>query len=106
MGSVGAQGRHPTPIANRRLAIDSRSGGPRLGSASTVRYFDVEQRAISLAAEDVGVCGAVAWHPAVDRELDGHCRVEFDVVGDLPSSMRRMSQTAARDRAPLWRTRS
>src|SRR5262249_54109370 len=84
MAAVGAQGRHPTPIANRRLAIDSRSGGPPSGQRLTVRYFDVEQRAILLAAEDVGVCGAAAWRPAVDRELDGHWRVEFDLGGDLP----------------------
>src|SRR5271166_5462364 len=53
------------------------------GYHSTAGYLQVKQRAVLLAAEDVGVTGATARHPAVDRELDRHCRVERDVVGEL-----------------------
>jgi hypothetical protein len=46
------------------------------------RHFNVEQRAILLAAEDIGVAGAAARHPAVYRKLDRQCRIELDVIGD------------------------
>src|SRR5215831_11610437 len=52
-------------------------------SNSTIRHVDIEEGAVLLAAEDVGVAGAAAWHAAAYRELDCQCRVEFDVVGYL-----------------------
>ena len=52
-------------------------------AASTSWDFDIEERAVLLATENVGVAGAAARGAAVDRELDRQCRVEFDVVRDL-----------------------
>src|SRR5215510_2670710 len=53
-------------------------------SNSTIRHVDIEEGAVLLAAKDVGVAGAAAWHAAAYRELDCQCRVvEFDVVGYL-----------------------
>ena len=48
------------------------------GRASSSRHFDVEQRTILLAAEDLGIAGAAVRHPAAYRELDRQCRVELD----------------------------
>ena len=44
--------------------------------------FDVEERAVLLAAEDVGVARAAARTDAADRELDRQRRGELDVIGD------------------------
>src|ERR1700719_4380926 len=71
IGKVGCP-----PMADPRSSCAVRS-------ASASWYFDVEQRTILLAAEDVGVAGTAARYPAVDRKLDRQCRVEGDMVGDL-----------------------
>src|SRR5271166_3602008 len=69
--------------ADRRLAAINDLELRRYGRALISQHLEVEQRAVLLAAEDVGVARASARHPAVDSKLDRQCRVEFDVVGDL-----------------------
>ena len=57
-----------TDDADRPLASDQFT--ENAGFHSTARNVDVEQRAVLLAPEDVGVAGAAARYPAVDREFD------------------------------------
>ena len=50
----------------QRLAPGRRVARPlKVNPSSTSRHLDVEQRTVLLAAEDVGVAGAAARHPAV-----------------------------------------
>src|ERR1700730_15130054 len=76
-----AQRRHPArslaPITDLELR--------RYGRALISQHLEVEERAVLLAAEDVGIARASARHPAVDSKPDRQCRVEFDMVGDLRS---------------------
>src|SRR5258708_4917708 len=51
-------------------------------SASLGRHLDAEQRAVLLAAEDVGVAWAAAGDRSRYREFDRQRRVELDVIGD------------------------
>src|SRR5437588_2387704 len=51
-------------------------------TGSPVRHFDAEQRAIVLAAEDVGIARAAARAGAADREFDREGGVELDVIGN------------------------
>src|SRR6516164_9822478 len=62
------------------MSVNTRA---RRDGASTPWDIDIEERAVLLAAKDIGIAGAAARNPAVDRELDRQCRVEFDVVGYL-----------------------
>jgi hypothetical protein len=65
-------------------AFGGRPGGEVVIDVRVLAFeFDVEERAVLLAAEDVGVARAAARRSAIDCELDRQCRVEFDVVGDL-----------------------
>src|SRR5262249_2211609 len=52
-------------------------------SPSTFGDLEVEQRAVLLTAEDVGIARAPARNSTVYRELDRQCRVERDMAGDL-----------------------
>src|SRR5437588_9953621 len=51
-------------------------------TGSPVRHFDAEQRAIVLAAEEVGIARAAARAGAADREFDREGGVELDVIGN------------------------
>src|SRR5436190_19204227 len=67
----------------RRWRLSRRcSGPPACNSGSPVRHFDAEQRAIVLAAEDVGIARAAARAGAADREFDREGGVELDVIGN------------------------
>jgi hypothetical protein len=63
------------------VGFSARTGGPSVSeliagtrsvsparSASTSGHVDVDQRPLLLAAEDVGIAGAAARHPAVYRD--------------------------------------
>jgi hypothetical protein len=74
-------------------------------TCSIFRHLEVEQGAILLAAEDVGIAGAAARQPAVHREFDRQGRVEFDMIGELSRIDAEDRQMASRDSTPLSRTR-
>src|SRR5260370_36730272 len=83
-----------------RLAKDRRAGRPQ----SPRRNRDLQQRAVLLAAEDVGVAGNAAGDRSQDREFGRQCRGELDVIGDAalrnakyPAERRPRQHAAAAD---------
>src|SRR5947209_20210318 len=67
----------------RRWRLSRRcSGPPACNAGSPVRHFDAEQRAVVLAAEDVGIARAAARAGAADREFDREGGVELVVIGN------------------------
>ena len=88
-------------------AFGGRPGGEVVIDVRVLAFeFDVEERAVLLAAEDVGVARAAARRPAIDCELDANAGSNATWSVICAVSMPKIRQMEARDRTPLSRTRS